>query len=115
MGMEARYTKHHKCPITYLIVRVCCLFQDSVEFRHICSHLALQIQGQQFDRDLGTAHRCLKTIVMKLIQSLANLPSDVHMVACASLRQILQNLPDAWMLKTPELEPQPVLLRGLGT
>ncbi|XP_029792672.1 leukemia-associated protein 7 [Suricata suricatta] len=68
--------------------------KDSVEFRNICSHLALQIQGQQFDRDLNAAHQCLKTIVKKLIQSLANLPSDAHMVACASLRQILQNLPD---------------------
>ncbi|XP_003800762.1 leukemia-associated protein 7 [Otolemur garnettii] len=68
--------------------------KDSVEFRNICSHLALQIEGQQFDRDLNAAHQCLKTIVKKLIQSLANLPSDTHMVACASLRQILQNLPD---------------------
>ncbi|XP_037655866.1 leukemia-associated protein 7 [Choloepus didactylus] len=68
--------------------------KDSVEFRNICSHLALQIEGQQFDRDLNAAHQCLKTIVKKLIQSLANLSSDVHMVACASLRQILQNLPD---------------------
>ncbi|XP_025730308.1 leukemia-associated protein 7 [Callorhinus ursinus] len=68
--------------------------KDSVEFRNICSHLALQIQGQQFDRDLNAAHQCLKTIVKKLIQSLANLPSDAHVVACASLRQILQNLPD---------------------
>ncbi|XP_007943415.1 leukemia-associated protein 7 [Orycteropus afer afer] len=68
--------------------------KDSVEFRNICSHLALQIEGQQFDRDLNAAHQCLKTIVKKLIQSLANLPSDSHMVACASLRQILQNLPD---------------------
>ncbi|XP_066239853.1 leukemia-associated protein 7 [Saccopteryx leptura] len=68
--------------------------KDSVEFRNICSHLALQIEGQQFDRDLNAAHHCLKTIVKKLIQSLAHLPSDAHMVACASLRQILQNLPD---------------------
>ncbi|KAM6177915.1 leukemia-associated protein 7 [Rhynchocyon petersi] len=68
--------------------------KDSVEFRNICSHLALQMEGQQFDRDLNAAHQCLKTIVKKLIQSLANLPSDPHMVACASLRQILQNLPD---------------------
>ncbi|XP_005668453.2 leukemia-associated protein 7 [Sus scrofa] len=67
--------------------------KDSVEFRNICSHLALQ-QGQQFDRDLDAAHQCLKTIVKKPIQSLASLPSDVHVVACASLRQILQNLPD---------------------
>lgn len=102
-------------PLTYLIVCVCCLFQDSVDFRNICSHLALQIQGRQFDRDLNAAHQCLKTIVKKLIQSLANLPSDAHMVACASLRQILQNLPDIWKFKTPELKPQLVLLRGLGT
>ncbi|XP_003477375.1 leukemia-associated protein 7 [Cavia porcellus] len=68
--------------------------KDSVEFRNICSHLALQMEGQQFDRDLNAAHQCLKTIVKKLIQSLANLPSDAHLVACASLRQILQNLPD---------------------
>uniref|UniRef100_A0A8C8ZSG6 Deleted in lymphocytic leukemia 7 n=1 Tax=Prolemur simus TaxID=1328070 RepID=A0A8C8ZSG6_PROSS len=68
--------------------------KDSVEFRNICSHLALQIEGQQFDRDLNAAHQCLKTIVKKLIQSLANLPSDAHVVACDSLRQILQNLPD---------------------
>ncbi|XP_053419684.1 leukemia-associated protein 7 [Nycticebus coucang] len=68
--------------------------KDSVEFRNICSHLALQMEGQQFDRDLNAAHQCLKTIVKKLIQSLANLPSDTHVVACASLRQILQNLPD---------------------
>ncbi|KAM5288345.1 leukemia-associated protein 7 [Ctenodactylus gundi] len=68
--------------------------KDSVEFRNICSHLALQIEGHQFDRDLNAAHQCLKTIVKKLIQSLANLPSDAHVVACASLRQILRNLPD---------------------
>ncbi|KAB0341948.1 hypothetical protein FD754_018874 [Muntiacus muntjak] len=57
---------------------------DSVEFRNICSHLALQTEGQQFDRDLNAAHQCLKTIVKKPIQSLANLPSDAHVVACAS-------------------------------
>uniref|UniRef100_A0A8C3VRB8 Deleted in lymphocytic leukemia 7 n=1 Tax=Catagonus wagneri TaxID=51154 RepID=A0A8C3VRB8_9CETA len=68
--------------------------KDSVEFRNICSHLALQTEGQQFDRDLNAAHQCLKTILKKLIQSLASLPSDAHVVACASLRQILQNLPD---------------------
>ncbi|CAK7289142.1 Leukemia-associated protein 7 homolog [Vulpes lagopus] len=67
---------------------------DSVEFRNICSRLALQIQGQWFDRDLHAAPQCLKTIVKKLIQSLANLPSDAHVVACASLRQSLQDLPD---------------------
>lgn len=93
MGMEAGYTKH-KTNVLNNLIACLCSFQDSVEFRNICSHLALQIEGQQFDRDLNAAHQCLKTIVKKLIQSLANLPSDAHVVACASLRQILQNLPD---------------------
>ncbi|KAM8784447.1 LOW QUALITY PROTEIN: leukemia-associated protein 7 [Rhynchonycteris naso] len=66
--------------------------KDRVQFRNICSHLALQIEGQQFDRNLNAAHHCLKTIVKNW--SGANLPSDAHMVACAFLRQILQNLPD---------------------
>uniref|UniRef100_A0A3Q1LTN4 Deleted in lymphocytic leukemia 7 n=2 Tax=Bos TaxID=9903 RepID=A0A3Q1LTN4_BOVIN len=68
--------------------------KDSVEFRNICSHLAVQTEGQQFDRDLNAAHQCLKTIIKKLTQSLANIPYDAHMVACASWRQILQNLPN---------------------
>ncbi|XP_074838795.1 leukemia-associated protein 7 [Carettochelys insculpta] len=68
--------------------------KDSVEFRNICSHMALQLEGQQFDRDLHAAHRCLRSIVEKLIHSLAVSPSDVYATAKASLRQILQNLPE---------------------
>ncbi|TFK07534.1 Leukemia-associated protein 7 [Platysternon megacephalum] len=68
--------------------------KDSVEFRNICSHMALQLEGQRFDRDLHTAHQCLRTIVEKLIHSLAVFPSDLYAIARASLRQILQNLPE---------------------
>uniref|UniRef100_A0A674KC89 Deleted in lymphocytic leukemia 7 n=1 Tax=Terrapene triunguis TaxID=2587831 RepID=A0A674KC89_9SAUR len=68
--------------------------KDSIEFRNICSHMALQLEGQQFDRDLHAAHQCLRTIVEKLIHSLAVFPSDLYAIAQASLRQILQNLPE---------------------
>ncbi|KAM7177658.1 leukemia-associated protein 7 [Macrochelys suwanniensis] len=68
--------------------------KDSVEFRNICSHMALQLEGQQFDRDLHAAHQCLRTIVEKLSHSLAVFPSDLYAIARASLRQILQNLPE---------------------
>ncbi|KAM6438925.1 leukemia-associated protein 7 [Rhynochetos jubatus] len=66
--------------------------KDSIEFRNICSHMALQREGQQFERDLQEAHQCLKTIIEKLICSLAVFPSDSCIPVRATLRQILQNL-----------------------
>ncbi|NWJ02452.1 LEU7 protein, partial [Crypturellus undulatus] len=66
--------------------------KDSVEFRNICIHMASQKEGVQFDRDLYEAHQCLKTIIEKLICSLAAFPSESYIPARASLRQILQNL-----------------------
>uniref|UniRef100_A0A8C7EBJ6 Deleted in lymphocytic leukemia 7 n=1 Tax=Nothoprocta perdicaria TaxID=30464 RepID=A0A8C7EBJ6_NOTPE len=66
--------------------------EDSIEFRNICSHMALQKEGQQFDRDLYEAHQCLKTIIEKLICSLAAFPSESYVLVRAVLRQILQNL-----------------------
>uniref|UniRef100_A0A8C0JDK9 Deleted in lymphocytic leukemia 7 n=1 Tax=Chelonoidis abingdonii TaxID=106734 RepID=A0A8C0JDK9_CHEAB len=68
--------------------------KDSIEFRNICSHMALQLEGQRFDRDLHAAHQCLRIIVEKLIDSLTVFPSDLYAIALASLRQILQNLPE---------------------
>nr|XP_014428146.1 leukemia-associated protein 7 [Pelodiscus sinensis] len=68
--------------------------KDSIEFRNICCHLALQREGQRFDRDLHAAHLCLRTIVEKLIHSLAVFASDLYSIAEASLRQILQDLPE---------------------
>lgn len=67
-------------------------FQDSIEFRNICSHMALQREGQQFEKDLHEAHQCLKTIIEKLIWSLAVFPSEPYIPVRSALRQILQNL-----------------------
>ncbi|KGL91139.1 Leukemia-associated protein 7 [Charadrius vociferus] len=66
--------------------------KDSIEFRNICSHMALQREGQQLERDLHEAHQCLKTIIEKLICSLAVFPSDSYIPVRSALRQILQNL-----------------------
>ncbi|XP_037232472.1 leukemia-associated protein 7 [Falco rusticolus] len=66
--------------------------KDSIEFRSICSHMALQGEGQQFERDLHEAHQCLKTIIEKLICSFAVFPSDSYIPVQSALRQILQNL-----------------------
>ncbi|NXD64975.1 LEU7 protein, partial [Eolophus roseicapillus] len=66
--------------------------KDSIEFRNICSHMVLQREGQQFDRDLHEAHQCLKTIVEKLICSLAAFPSDSCILVLSALRQIRQGL-----------------------
>ncbi|XP_068788950.1 leukemia-associated protein 7 [Struthio camelus] len=66
--------------------------KDSIEFRNICSHMALQKEGQQFERDLYEAHQCLKIIIEKLICSLAVFPSESYIPVRSALRQILQNL-----------------------
>ncbi|NXJ96122.1 LEU7 protein, partial [Corythaixoides concolor] len=66
--------------------------KDSIEFRNICSRMALQKEGQQFERDLHEAHQCLKAIIEKLICSLAVVPSDSYIPIRSALRQIQQNL-----------------------
>ncbi|KAM9031923.1 leukemia-associated protein 7 [Sarcophilus harrisii] len=68
--------------------------KDSVEFRNICSHMALQPEGHSFDQDLNAAFQCLKTIIKKLIHSLLSLPPDPSAMANIALRQILRNLLD---------------------
>ncbi|KAM4699018.1 leukemia-associated protein 7 [Discoglossus pictus] len=68
--------------------------KDSIEFRNICTHMALQVEGRQFDRDLSAAQQCIRTITTDLLQSLRSLSSDFHKTASADLRQILQNLSD---------------------
>uniref|UniRef100_G1MZS8 Deleted in lymphocytic leukemia 7 n=1 Tax=Meleagris gallopavo TaxID=9103 RepID=G1MZS8_MELGA len=66
--------------------------KDSIEFRNICSHMALQREGQQFEKDLHEAHQCLKMIIEKHICSLAVFPSESYIPVRSALRQILQNL-----------------------
>ncbi|NXB51788.1 LEU7 protein, partial [Leucopsar rothschildi] len=52
----------------------------NIEFRNICSHMALQRKGQQFEKDLHEAYQCLKTIIEKLISSLVVFPSDSYIL-----------------------------------
>ncbi|XP_042724497.1 leukemia-associated protein 7 [Lagopus leucura] len=66
--------------------------KDSIEFRNICTHMALQREGQQFEKDLHEAHQCLKMIIEKHICSLAVFPSESYIPVRSALRQILQNL-----------------------
>ncbi|NWS89375.1 LEU7 protein, partial [Toxostoma redivivum] len=51
-----------------------------IEFRNVCSHMALQREGQQFEKDLPEAYQCLKTLVEKLIFSFAVFPSDSYIL-----------------------------------
>ncbi|NWI36321.1 LEU7 protein, partial [Picathartes gymnocephalus] len=78
-------------PQYFSLVCFCLFFQDSIEFRNICSHTALQREEQQFEKGLHEAHQCLKTIIEKLICSLAVFPSDSYTPVRSALRQILQN------------------------
>ncbi|XP_054252541.1 leukemia-associated protein 7 [Indicator indicator] len=66
--------------------------KDSIEFRNICSHMALQREQQQFERDLHEACQCLKTIIEKLIFSAAIFPSDSYILVQSALTKVLQNL-----------------------
>ncbi|XP_074073267.1 leukemia-associated protein 7 [Macrotis lagotis] len=68
--------------------------KDSVEFRNICSHMALQLEGQLFDRDLNEAYQCLKNIIKKLLRSVMSIPADTSAMSCIALRQVLHNLLD---------------------
>ncbi|NXH87224.1 LEU7 protein, partial [Edolisoma coerulescens] len=67
------------------------LSKRETRIRNICSHTALQREGQQFEKDLHEAHQCLKTLIEKLICSLAVFPSDSYIPVRSALRQILQN------------------------
>ncbi|XP_075598919.1 leukemia-associated protein 7 [Balearica regulorum gibbericeps] len=60
--------------------------KDSIQFRNICSHMAFQREGQQFERHLHEAHQCLKTIIEKLICSLPVFPSDSYIPVRSALR-----------------------------
>ncbi|KFO85862.1 Leukemia-associated protein 7 [Buceros rhinoceros silvestris] len=66
--------------------------RHNIEFRNICSHMVLQKEGHQFERDLSEACQCLKTIIEKLICSLAIFSSDFYIPVRAALRQSLQNI-----------------------
>ncbi|NWU13248.1 LEU7 protein, partial [Cephalopterus ornatus] len=64
--------------------------KESIGFRNICSHMALQREGQ-FVKNFHEAYQCFKTITEKLICSLAVFPSDSYIPVRSALREILQN------------------------
>ncbi|XP_053313729.1 leukemia-associated protein 7 [Spea bombifrons] len=66
--------------------------KDSIEFRNICTHMALQIDDRKFDKDLNAANECLRTIITDLILALSVFSSDFFESATEKLRQILKNL-----------------------
>ncbi|NXC45689.1 LEU7 protein, partial [Penelope pileata] len=66
--------------------------KDSIEFRNICSHMALQREGQKFEKDLHEAQQCLKMTIEKLLCSLSVFPSASYIPVRYALRQILQHL-----------------------
>ncbi|MEE6472270.1 hypothetical protein FKM82_009563 [Ascaphus truei] len=68
--------------------------KDSIEFRNICTHMALQVEDRRFDQDLNEAQQCLGTIITNLIQALAVFSSGSCEAASAELKQILHNLCD---------------------
>ncbi|XP_009905450.2 leukemia-associated protein 7 [Dryobates pubescens] len=60
--------------------------QDSIEFRNICSRMALQREEPQFERDLHEAQQHLKTITVKLADE--NQSIQENSLACACLPQM---------------------------
>ncbi|NXF71004.1 LEU7 protein, partial [Sclerurus mexicanus] len=64
--------------------------ENNTEFRNISSHRVLQREGQ-FVRDLHEAHQCLKSVVEKLICSLAVFPSDSSTPVQSARTETLQN------------------------
>ncbi|KAG8452806.1 hypothetical protein GDO86_004555 [Hymenochirus boettgeri] len=66
--------------------------KDSIEFRNICTHMALQVEDMKFDRDVKEAQQCLRTIISRLISALLAFSSDLCDKATEDLKAILKNL-----------------------
>ncbi|KAE8627164.1 hypothetical protein XENTR_v10006892 [Xenopus tropicalis] len=66
--------------------------KDSIEFRNICTHMALQEEDRKFDKDVNEAQQCLRTIITNLITALLALNSEFCAAAAEDLRSILKKL-----------------------
>ncbi|OCT93056.1 leukemia-associated protein 7 [Xenopus laevis] len=66
--------------------------KDSIEFRNICTHMALQVEDRKFDKDVSEAQQCLRTIITDLITALSALHLEFCEAATEDLRSILKNL-----------------------
>ncbi|XP_063813117.1 leukemia-associated protein 7 [Pseudophryne corroboree] len=66
--------------------------KDSIEFRNICTHMALQTDDRRFDQDLNSAQECLITIINNMNWDVAANSCDFCETVREQLKQILQEL-----------------------
>ncbi|XP_044143898.1 leukemia-associated protein 7 [Bufo gargarizans] len=66
--------------------------KDSIEFRNICTHLALQTDDRRFDQDLNLAQKCLSTIITNMTWDITNRNCDFCETVQEQLKLILQKL-----------------------
>ncbi|CAI9578503.1 unnamed protein product, partial [Staurois parvus] len=68
--------------------------KDSIEFRNICIHMALQTDDRRFDQDLNSAQECLTQIIANMTWDTSSKTCDFCYTAQEQLKQILQKLQD---------------------
>lgn len=66
--------------------------KDSIEFRNICTHMALQTDDRRFDQDLNLAQECLTAIITNMTWDITNKTCDFCETVQEQLKRILQKL-----------------------
>ncbi|KAG9491857.1 leukemia-associated protein 7 [Eleutherodactylus coqui] len=66
--------------------------KDSIEFRNICTHMALQTDDRRFDQDLNLAQEYLSTIIANMTWEATNKTCDFCETVQEQLKVILQKL-----------------------
>ncbi|XP_071990607.1 leukemia-associated protein 7 [Engystomops pustulosus] len=68
--------------------------KDSIEFRNLCTHMALQTDDRRFDQDLNLAQECLTTIITNMAWDTTNKTCDFCESVQEQLKLILKKLHD---------------------
>ncbi|KAM9319871.1 leukemia-associated protein 7 [Gastrophryne carolinensis] len=66
--------------------------KDSIEFRNICTHMALQTDDRRFDQDLSLAQECLAQIITNMTWDVSAKTCDFCQTVQQQLKLILQKL-----------------------
>ncbi|XP_069826086.1 leukemia-associated protein 7 [Dendropsophus ebraccatus] len=66
--------------------------KDSIEFRNICTHMALQTDDRRFDQDLNLAQDCLSAIITNMTWDITNKTCDFCETVQEQLKLILHKL-----------------------
>ncbi|XP_056418026.1 leukemia-associated protein 7 isoform X2 [Hyla sarda] len=66
--------------------------KDSIEFRNICTHMALQSDDRRFDQDLKSAQECLTTIITNMTWDITNKTCEFCETVQEQLKHILKKL-----------------------